>query len=87
MTENNISEDMPGDNFNRSEKEIADAARKLINRYERLLDKHDKTIEQIYYYRWWTFRKHIKQTPAGRIVTEFIEPVRHAVRGDAMRTG
>ena len=38
----------------------------------------DKDIERIYYYRWWTFRKHIKQTPAGVIVTEFIEPVRHA---------
>ena len=48
MTDNNISEDVPGDNFNRSEKEIADAARKLINRYERLLDKHDRTIEQIH---------------------------------------
>lgn len=38
----------------------------------------DPTIEEIYYYRWWTFRKHIKQTPAGRIITEFITPVRHA---------
>jgi len=38
----------------------------------------DKDIERIYYYRWWTYRKHIKQTPAGIIVTEFIEPVRHA---------
>ena len=27
----------------------------------------DKEIERIYYYRWWTFRKHIKQTPAGTI--------------------
>jgi hypothetical protein len=38
----------------------------------------DKDIERIYYYRWWTFRKHIKETPKGIIVTEFIEPVRHA---------
>ncbi|HEX3357685.1 MAG TPA: glycosyl hydrolase family 65 protein [Tepidisphaeraceae bacterium] len=38
----------------------------------------DSTIEEIYYFRWWSFRKHIKQTPAGLIVTEFIEPVRHA---------
>jgi hypothetical protein len=38
----------------------------------------DKALEEIYYFRWWTFRKHIKQTPAGTIVTEFIEPVRHA---------
>jgi hypothetical protein len=38
----------------------------------------DDDIQRTYYYRWWTFRKHIKQTPKGIIVTEFIEPVRHA---------
>jgi hypothetical protein len=38
----------------------------------------DAEMERIYYYRWWTFRKHIKQTPAGIIITEFITPVRHA---------
>ena len=38
----------------------------------------DKEMEKIYYFRWWTFRKHIKETPAGRIITEFISPVRHA---------
>src|SRR5689334_22319141 len=38
----------------------------------------DPAFEEIYYYRWWTFRKHIKQTPDGRIVTEFITPVSHA---------
>lgn len=43
-----------------------------------LLDCPDKTIEEIYYYRWWTFRKHIKQTLAGKVLTEFIVPVRHA---------
>ncbi|MEO6434802.1 MAG: hypothetical protein ABIP55_03440 [Tepidisphaeraceae bacterium] len=43
-----------------------------------LLDCPDKTLEKIYYYRWWTFRKHIKETPAGVIMTEFITPVSHA---------
>ena len=43
-----------------------------------LFECPDKDIEKVYYFRWWTFRKHIKQTPAGIIVTEFIEPVRHA---------
>jgi Mannosylglycerate hydrolase MGH1-like glycoside hydrolase domain/Glycosyl hydrolase family 65, C-terminal domain len=38
----------------------------------------DRPMEEMYYYRWWTFRKHIKQTPAGMILTEFITPVRHA---------
>ncbi len=40
-----------------------------------LLDCPDKTLEEIYYFRWWTYRKHIKQTPDGYIITEFLPPV------------
>ena len=29
-------------------------------------------FEEIYYYRWWTLRKHIKETPAGYGMTEFL---------------
>lgn len=36
-----------------------------------LLDCPDKTIEKTYYYRWWTLRKHWKNTPDGHILTEF----------------
>lgn len=35
-------------------------------------------FEEIYYYRWWTYRKHLKQTPRGVLLTEFITPVSHA---------
>lgn len=42
-----------------------------------LFEAPDSTLEQIYYYRWWTFRKHLKQTPAGFVLTEFIRPVGH----------
>ena len=38
----------------------------------------DAQIEKTFAYRWWTFRKHVKDTPAGTIVTEFLAPVRHA---------
>src|SRR5580700_1953917 len=38
----------------------------------------DPDVEQIYFFRWWTYRKHIKQTPEGFIVTEFLKPVNHA---------
>jgi hypothetical protein len=38
----------------------------------------DRDVEQIYFFRWWTYRKHIKQTPEGFIVTEFLKPVTHA---------
>lgn len=40
-----------------------------------LLDCPDKTIEEIYYFRWWTFRKHIKETPEGYVITEFLPQV------------
>ncbi len=35
----------------------------------------DKEIEEIYYFRWWTYRKHIRQTPDGFVVTEFLPQV------------
>lgn len=44
----------------------------------------DREIEQLYYYRWWAFRKHIKPTPAGLIVTEFLKPVKHAGEYNAL---
>jgi hypothetical protein len=40
-----------------------------------LFECPDSAIQKIYYYRWWTFRKHLKQTPYGFIFTEFITPV------------
>ncbi len=40
-----------------------------------LLDCPDKDLEKIYYFRWWVYRKHIKQTPEGYIITEFLPPV------------
>ncbi len=43
-----------------------------------LFECPDKEIEKIYYYRWWTFRKHLKQTLDGFVFTEFITPVKHA---------
>lgn len=35
----------------------------------------DSYLEEIYYFRWWTFRKHIKQTPDGYVITEFLPKV------------
>jgi len=35
----------------------------------------DKEMEEIYHFRWWTFRKHIKETPDGFIITEFLPKV------------
>ena len=35
----------------------------------------DKEIEEMYHFRWWTFRKHIKETPDGFVITEFLPQV------------
>lgn len=55
-----------------------------LNKNIPLLECPDSIIEQTYYYRWWTFRKHLKQTPDGFIFTEFILPVKHAGRYQAL---
>ncbi|MBI4664075.1 MAG: glycoside hydrolase [Verrucomicrobia bacterium] len=38
----------------------------------------DAEVEETYYFRWWSFRKHLRQTPDGFVFTEFLVPVRHA---------
>src|SRR5699024_12429292 len=43
-----------------------------------LFEAPDSAIEQTYYYRWWTYRKHLKKSPEGFVFTEFILPVGHA---------
>ena len=35
----------------------------------------DQELEKTYYFRWWTFRKHIKETPVGFVITEFLPDV------------
>src|SRR5262245_52226188 len=43
-----------------------------------LFDCPNKQLEETYYFRWWSYRKHIVQTPSGRVITEFLTPVGHA---------
>ena len=35
----------------------------------------DKDIERAYYFRWWTYRKHLRLTEDGYIITEFLPTV------------
>ena len=35
----------------------------------------DKDIEKAYYFRWWTYRKHLRLTDDGYIITEFLPRV------------
>ncbi|WP_025763698.1 MGH1-like glycoside hydrolase domain-containing protein [Dyadobacter tibetensis] len=37
-----------------------------------LFDCPQENFKEIYYYRWWSLRKHIHQTPKGYIFTEFL---------------
>jgi hypothetical protein len=43
-----------------------------------LFECPDKELEEIYDFRWWSFRKHVVQTTNGFVITEFINPVKHA---------
>jgi len=45
-----------------------------------LFECPQEQLERIYYYRWWTFRKHLKLTADGFVLTEFLAPVGHAGR-------
>lgn len=45
-----------------------------------LFDCPQKNFEEMYYYRWWTLRKHIKRTPVGYGMTEFLVPRSYADR-------
>ena len=35
----------------------------------------NQTLEEIYYFRWWVLRKHIKKTEDGYVITEFLPNV------------
>jgi len=40
-----------------------------------LFECPDPIIESTYYFRWWTYRKHIRQTEDGAVITEFLPEV------------
>lgn len=37
-----------------------------------LFETPDKNFEEMFYFRWWTLRKHIKKTEQGYVFTEFL---------------
>ena len=66
------------DTFNADDNETVkqfypnDAAWDFLSKNIPFLDYPDKDIERTYYFRWWTYRKHIKKTKnRGFVVTEF----------------
>ena len=59
------------DYFNQNDEEICRNKIDNAHAYEwlaeeiPLLECPDKTIEETYYFRWWTYRKHLKETEDG----------------------
>ena len=47
-------------------------------------DCPDKELEKTYYFRWWTYRKHVKPTPEGYVISEFLPDVRWAGKYNAI---
>ena len=67
--------------FNKNDNELYSQHINNKNAYNFLLENipiieiPDKVIEENYYFRWWAYRKHIKSTPDGFVITEFLPKV------------
>ena len=67
--------------FNKSDRELYPQYIKNENVLEflseniPLIELPNKELEETYYFRWWTFRKHIKSTEDGFVITEFLPEV------------
>ncbi len=76
--------------FNSSDKELYkqempnDKAFNFLAANIPLFECPDKNVERTYYFRWWTYRKHIKKTPEGYIITEFLPDVSWAGKYNAI---
>ncbi|MCK5442957.1 MAG: hypothetical protein KAJ23_13795 [Maribacter sp.] len=74
------------DTFNQNDNELYkqyisnDSAWNFLKENIPFVDLPDKGIEETYYFRWWTFRKHIKKTTDGFVITEFLPAVGWAGR-------
>ncbi|MFO1500124.1 MAG: hypothetical protein U1G07_17330 [Verrucomicrobiota bacterium] len=51
------------------------------------LECPDKDIELTYYFRWWTYRKHVRSTPDGFVITEFLPSVPWAGKFNTISCG
>jgi len=66
------------DYFNRMEDENIQQAIPNVQSWEwmkeniPLFETPQKNFEEIFYFRWWSLRKHIKETPVGYAMTEFL---------------
>ena len=52
-----------------------------------LFECSDKGFEEMWYFRWWTLRKHLKLTPVGYAMTEFLVQRSYADRYNLIASG
>lgn len=52
-----------------------------------LFECSQKDFEEMWYFRWWTLRKHIKLTPVGYAMTEFLVPRNYADQYNLIASG
>ena len=52
-----------------------------------LFDCPDRDFEELWYFRWWTLRKHIRQTPVGYAMTEFLVQRSYADKYNLIASG
>ena len=45
-----------------------------------LFECPDEDLERTYYFRWWTYRKHVRESPDGWVITEFLPKVSWSAR-------
>jgi hypothetical protein len=69
------------DSFNADDQELYSgyitngAAWEFLKERIPLFECPDEDVQATYYFRWWTYRKHIKRTPESFIITEFLPDV------------
>ena len=51
-----------------------------MNKNIPLFECPQQNFEEIFYYRWWTLRKHIKKTEKGFVFTEFL--IQHVIKAE-----
>ena len=52
-----------------------------------LFECSQQDFEELWYFRWWTLRKHLKQTPVGYAMTEFLVPRSYADQYNLIASG
>lgn len=81
------------DYFNRMEDENAvqavpnEQAWEFLRRNIPLFSCPHDSFEEIYYFRWWSVRKHLQKTPEGYVFTEFLTPRSYADRYNMISSG